>query len=116
MAATARRPRAIGGNGVEETVRQALAEATKETAPDQLLELPRVVIDGEATVRRAIATEGETTETYTSGQTLVLGEGDSIMEPTGMRQVPPATFSEKRAAKPSPRRWHQARWCTSWSS
>jgi quercetin dioxygenase-like cupin family protein len=100
-------------NGVEETVRQALAEGTTETAPDQLLELTRVVIpaettltphnhpgpqlafiefgeltytviDGEATVRRAVATEGETTETYASGQSLVLGEGDSIMEPTGM--------------------------------
>ena len=100
-------------DGVTEVVRQQLATAHPETATGQLLELTRVivpaheslpphthpgpqlaiivsgtltyiVIDGEVTVTRAASTAGETVETYASGDTLELQEGDSISEPALM--------------------------------
>ena len=100
-------------DGVTEVVRQLLAEASPDTAQGQLLELTRViippngsiaphthpgpqlaiivlgtitytVIDGEATVTRAAASDDQEIVTYTSGDTLELRAGDSIFEPTGM--------------------------------
>lgn len=98
------------GEGVTEVVRQVLADAGPETAPGQALELTRVIVpagealaphthpgpqlaiivagtltytvlDGEATVTRAAATDGEATETYASGDTFELRPGDSLNEP-----------------------------------
>jgi quercetin dioxygenase-like cupin family protein len=100
-------------DGVTEVVRQLLAETRPETAQGQLLELTRVivpaneslaphthpgpqlavivsgtltytVIDGEATVTRAAASEDEEAATYASGETFELHPGDSISEPALM--------------------------------
>jgi quercetin dioxygenase-like cupin family protein len=99
--------------GVTEVVRQVVAEAGPEEAPGQVLELTRVIIpgnegipphthpgpqlaiivegsltytiiEGEATVSRAAATDGEKVETYGSGETVELRAGDSVTEPAGM--------------------------------
>jgi quercetin dioxygenase-like cupin family protein len=100
-------------DGVTETVRQLLADANPETAEGQLLELTRViippgegipphthpgpqlavvvsgtvtytVIEGEATVTKAVATPDEVAQTYTSGDVVEIGGGDAVVEPTGM--------------------------------
>jgi quercetin dioxygenase-like cupin family protein len=100
-------------DGVTAVVRQVLAEASPDTAQGQLLELTRVivpanqsiaphnhpgpqlaiiesgtltytVIDGEATVTRAAATNSQEVVTYTSGDRFELHTGDSIMEPARM--------------------------------
>ena len=97
-------------DGVTEVVRQLIAEASPETAPGHVLELTRVivpageslaphthpgpqlaiivagtltytVIDGEATVTRAAATDSEADETYASGDTFELRAGDALTEP-----------------------------------
>ena len=100
-------------DGVTVVTRQLLAEASPDTAAGQLLELTRVIIpagegiaahthpgpqlavivsgtltytiiDGEATVTRAAATDAQTVETYASGDTTDLRAGDAVVEPTGM--------------------------------
>ena len=96
-------------DGVTEVARQLLAEASPDTAQGQMLELTRVivpageslaphthpgpqlavivagtltytVIDGEATVTRAAATDNEDVVMYASGDTFELNAGDSISE------------------------------------
>jgi quercetin dioxygenase-like cupin family protein len=100
-------------DGVNEVVRQLLAETTPDTAEGQVLELTRVVIpanqgiephthpgaqlavivsgtltytviDGQVTVTRAAGSNEEETETYSSGQQFELRPGDSISEPRDM--------------------------------
>ena len=100
-------------DGVTQVVRQILADANPDTAQGQVLQLTRViipagegiaphthpgpqlaiivsgtltytVIDGQATVTRAAATDKQEVVTYKSGDTFELHEGDSIMEPTKM--------------------------------
>ena len=100
-------------DGVTAVVRQVMAEASPDTAPGQLLELTRVivpadmpiaphthpgpqlavivsgtltytVIDGEATVMRAAATDSQEVVTYKSGDRFELRTGDSITESVGM--------------------------------
>jgi quercetin dioxygenase-like cupin family protein len=100
-------------DGVTQVVRQILADANPDTAQGQVLQLTRViipagegiaphdhpgpqlaiivsgtltytVIDGEAHVTRAAATDNEEAVTYKSGDTFELKPGDSIMEPTKM--------------------------------
>jgi quercetin dioxygenase-like cupin family protein len=100
-------------DGVTDVVRDLLAEASPDTAPGQTLELTRViipagkgidphthpgpqlaiivsgtlsytVIDGEAEVTRAAATDNEKVEMHTSGDSFKLNAGDAIYEHTLM--------------------------------
>jgi quercetin dioxygenase-like cupin family protein len=99
--------------GVNEVTRQLLASTTASAAPGQSLELTRVIVPpheslaphthpgpqmaviergtltytvlkGEVEVTRAAGTTSARTETASSGQTIDLKAGDSLIEPAGM--------------------------------
>jgi quercetin dioxygenase-like cupin family protein len=97
----------------EEVTRQILAESTSDSAPDQLVELTRVVIpagdripahthpgpqlavivsgtltytviEGEAELTRDAGTDKAESETIESGETVKLEAGDTLTEPARM--------------------------------
>ena len=104
---------AFDAGDFDEVVRQVLSESTSETAPDQVVELSRVVVpagesiaphthpgpqlaviisgtltytvlEGEVEITRDSGTEDAATVSIGSGETVQLEEGDSLVETQGM--------------------------------
>jgi quercetin dioxygenase-like cupin family protein len=106
-------PDGLDASDFDQVTRQVLGQSSSDSAPDQLVELTRVVIpagesiaphthpgpqlavivsgsltytvlEGEAELTRDAGTDDAETETIESGESVELEAGDSLIEPPGM--------------------------------